>query len=45
MAKNTNEVPINGLYDDEGKIFPIEAPGGVKVMSFGFFDFHRVAVF
>ncbi len=23
--------------DDDGKIFPVEAPGGVKVMSFGFF--------
>jgi len=25
------------MGDDEGKIYPVEAPGGVKVMSFGFF--------
>ena len=25
------------MGDDDGKIYPVEAPGGVKVMSFGYF--------
>jgi molecular chaperone GrpE len=28
MAKNNNEVPINGLYDDEGRILEEQAAGG-----------------
>ncbi|WP_338669968.1 nucleotide exchange factor GrpE [Pseudodesulfovibrio methanolicus] len=28
MAKNTNEVPINGLYDDEGRILEEQAVEG-----------------